>query len=78
MVGDGQIAGARHRGRQAELGQQLRDVAGLGAHGGRFCRELRVVAKHVAEVLDVRAATRRVGHDRIEPLPVHLDMQLLD
>ncbi len=78
VIGDGQIARACYCGRQAELGQQLRDVAGLGAHGGRFCRELRVVAKHVAEILDVRAATRRVGHDRIEPLPVHLAMQLLD
>src|SRR5690242_7307198 len=38
----------------------------------------RVVAKHVAEVLDVRAATRCVRDDSVETGAVDLGMQPLD
>ncbi len=78
MVGDGEPLGCRYDGRQAELGEQLRHVARFRGNGRCARRELGVVAKHVAVVLDVRAATGGIRDDRVEACTIELGMQPFD
>ena len=75
VVGDGQVAyrpSAGGRPRSARY-----SVTSLASAETRaaFCRVGRVVAEHVAVVLDRGAAARRGDHDRVEPAAVDLAIQ---